>query len=280
MIEFLSAVQSNIFIRNALITGLLVSVACGLVGSYVVTRRITFIAGSIAHFILGGMGLVKYFNVVHGWTIISPFHGALISSLLAASIIGFVSIRYKEREDTVIGALWAVGMAVGILFISQTPGYNADLMSYLFGNILLVSSGDLWLISALDILVVVIGFAFYKQILAVSFDEEHARLRGVNTEAYYLILLGLTAVTVVLLVTVVGIVMVIALLTLPAGIASLLSRKLLKIMVIAVILSMILTSGGLALSYNLNLPAGAVIILLAGAVYIIALVVKNIIRRS
>ncbi|NQS99053.1 MAG: metal ABC transporter permease [candidate division Zixibacteria bacterium] len=278
MTDFFAALQHSPFIQNAILTGILVSVACGMVGSYVVTRRISYIAGSIAHFVLGGMGLVRYLNVVHGWEKIEPFHGAVVSALIAALIIGFVSLRMKEREDTVIGALWAVGMAVGIIFISKTPGYNTDLMSYLFGNILMVSSKDLWLILGLDILVVGIGLAFYKQLLAVCFDEEYARLRGINVEFYYLILLCLTALTVVLLVTIVGIVMVIALLTLPAGIASVLSRRLWMIMILATIFSVFFTSTGIALSYEPNLPAGAVIIIIAGLVYIIVLIGKKLVR--
>ena len=278
MNDFFAAVQNNIFIQNALLTGVLVSIACGMVGSYVVTRRITYIAGSIAHFVLGGMGFVRYLNVVFGWEKVEPFHGAVVSALIAALIIGFVSLRMKEREDTVIGALWAVGMAVGILFISKTPGYNTDLMSYLFGNILMVSSKDLWLILGLDILVVGIGLAFYKQLLAVCFDEEYARLRGINVDFYYLTLLCITALTVVLLVTVVGIVMVIALLTLPAGIASVFSRRLWMIMVLATLFSIFFTSAGIALSYGPNLPAGAVIIIIAGFVYIIVLIGKKLVR--
>jgi zinc transport system permease protein len=148
-------------------------------------------------------------------------------------------------------------------------------MSYLFGNILLVSQKDLWLILGLDLLVVLTGVIFYKQLIAVCFDEEFARLRGLQVEFYYLVLLGLTALTVVLLVSVVGIVLVIALLTLPAGVANLFSRKLWQIMILAAILIMFFTSGGLALSYTLNLPSGATIIVLAGAVYLGVILFKR-----
>ena len=218
-LETLARPDEGMFLRYALAAGLLASVACGVIGSYVVTRRITYIAGGIAHCVLGGMGAARYLQIVHGWEWCHPLYGAVAAALMAAFVIGMVSLHAREREDAVIGAVWAVGMAVGILFIWKTPGYNEDLMSYLFGNISMVTRDSLWLILALDVVVVAAGLAFYHQFVAVSFDEEFARLRGVRVEFYYFLLLGLTALTVVLLVTVVGIVLVIALLTLPAAIA-------------------------------------------------------------
>ncbi|MEZ5357346.1 MAG: metal ABC transporter permease [Candidatus Zixiibacteriota bacterium] len=276
MIEFFNAVGSFSFLQYALITGLLASVACGVVGSFVVTRRISYVAGAISHFILGGMGAAKYFAVTQGVTWLTPLHGAIISALLAAIIIGLVSIKGKQREDTVIGALWAIGMAVGILFISQTPGYNEDLMSYLFGNILMVTSADLWLIALLDAAVIVIVMLYYNQLQAVCFDEEFARLRGINVEFFYLLLLCLTAMTVVLLVTVVGIILVIALITLPAAIAGQFTRSLGRMMVVATILSLLFTTLGLAVSYGPDLPAGAVIIIVAGIAYVLSMIGRRL----
>ncbi|MFQ5491610.1 MAG: metal ABC transporter permease [Phycisphaerae bacterium] len=272
MSEFIEALRTQEFLRHALATGLLVSVACGVVGTYVVTRRISYIAGAIAHSVLGGLGAAGYLKAVQGWTWLEPVHGAILAALMAAALIGLVSLRGSEREDSVIGAIWAIGMAVGVVFVSKTPGYATDLMRYLFGNILLVSRDDLWLIGALDLLVVGLGVAFYRQFLAVCFDEEFARLRGVKVEFYYLLLLGLTALTVVLLVMVVGLVMVIALLTLPVAVAGHFSRRLWQMMVISTGLCALLTSGGLAVSYSPDLPPGATIILLAGAVYLLTVV--------
>ncbi len=268
MTEFFSAIARYDFLQYAVLTGLLASVACGVVGSYVVTRRISYVAGAISHFVLGGMGAARYLNVVHGWSFLQPLHGAMISALMAAVIIGLVSLKAREREDTAIGALWAIGMAAGILFISQTPGYNQDLMSYLFGNILMVSKGDIYLIAALDALVIIIGLLFYNQLLAVCFDEEFARLRGVNVELFYLLLLCLTALTVVILVNVVGTVMVIALITLPAAVAGHFTSTLWRMMLLATVISMAFTMIGLGVSYGPNLPAGATIIIVAGIVYI------------
>jgi len=275
MAEFITDLQQQTFLQYALLTGILASIACGIIGSYVVTRRITYIAGGIAHSVLAGMGAARYCEYVYRWEWLHPLYGAVVAALIAAIIIGLVSLRARQREDTVISALWAIGMAVGILFILRTPGYNEDLMSYLFGNILMVSSDDLWLIAGLDALVVIAGLLFYNQLLAVCFDEEFARLRGIRVEFYYLLLLCLTALTVVLLVTVVGIVMVIALLTLPAAVAGQFSRRLWQMMALSALFTILFTTAGLAFSYGPNLPAGATTIVLAGGVYLAVLVVPR-----
>lgn len=281
MFEFFHAVREQSFLQVALLTGVLASVACGVIGSYVVVRRITYLAGGIAHCVLGGLGAARYLAVVHGvkyyhplygWQPLHPLVGAVVAALLAAIIIGFVSLRARQREDTVIGALWAIGMAAGVLFIARTPGYQVELMSYLFGSILMVTADDIWLLIMLDVLIVGVGVLCYNQFLAVCFDEEFARLRGLRVDAYYILLLCLTALTVVLLVSVVGIVMVIALLTLPVAVASHFCRTLWQLMLASAVLSMLLTTAGLALSYGPDLPAGATTILLAGAVYVATLI--------
>jgi len=278
MVEFINAVGKYSFLQYALLTGFLASIACGVVGSYVVSRRISYVAGAISHFVLGGMGASRYLNVAQGWTWLDPLYGAIFSALMAAVIIGLVSIHARQREDTVIGALWAIGMAVGVLFISQTPGYNQDLMSYLFGNILMVTPGDIWLIAGLDVLVIIVALIYYNQLLAVCFDEEFARLRDINVDLFYLLLLCLTALTVVLLVTVVGIVMVIALITLPAAVAGHFTRSLGRMMLTATVFSIIFTTLGLAISYAPNLPAGATIIVLAGITYLIVTISNRVIH--
>jgi zinc transport system permease protein len=277
--EFFDALIRFDFLQHAVLAGLLAGIACGVVGTYVVVRRVSAIAGAIAHCVLGGLGAARYLQVVHDWEWLDPLHGAVAAALLAALTIGLVSLRAKEREDTIIGALWAVGMAVGILFIARTPGYNQDLMSYLFGNILLVRAQDLWLMALLDLVVVFFGVALYSQLQAVCFDEEFARLRGLNVEFYYLLLLGLTALTVVLLVSVVGLVLVIALLTLPVAIASQFTRTLRGMMILAALLSAAFTTSGLAVSYGPDLPAGATTIVLAGIAYLVVVVVQGVTRR-
>lgn len=272
---FLGPLAAHAFLRYALLGGLLVAIPCGLVGSYVVIRRISYIAGAISHSVLAGLGLVQYLRVVHGLTWLSPLLGAAVAALLSALVIGWVSLRLRQREDTVIGAVWAVGMAAGIVLISLTPGYAADLMSYLFGNILMLTPRDLWLIGALGVVVVAVVTLFHKQLLAVCFDDEFASLRGVRTARYHFLLLGLTALTVVVLVSVVGIIMVIALLTLPAATANHLTRRLSHMMIVAALLCALLTGAGLALSYGPDLPAGAVTILLTGALYFATALVRR-----
>jgi len=276
--EFLKALAEYPFLQQALLAGVIAGIACGVVGSYVVARRISYIAGGVAHCTLGGMGAARYLNRVHGWTELEPLHGAVVAALVAAVIIGWVSLKAKQREDTVISALWATGMATGILFISKTPGYYEDLMSYLFGNILLVSREKLVLIAALDVVVVGLGLLFYNKFLAVCFDEEFARLRGISVEFYYLLLLCLTALTVVVLVTVVGLVMVIALLTLPVAIANYFAARLWQVMIVSSLISIALTAGGLALSYGPELPPGATTIVLAGGLYLLVVTGANLFK--
>ena len=268
MAQFLTDLQQYQFLQNALFTGILASVACGIIGTYIVIRRISYIADGIAHTVLGGMGAALYLHKVYHWHGVVLLHGALVAAVIAAVIIGLVSLWAKQREDTVISAVWAVGMAAGIIFISRTPGYNEDLMGYLFGNILMVSGSDLWMLAGLDAVIVAVGLLFYNQFLAVCFDQEFARVRGLRVELFYLLLLGLAALTVVVLATVVGIVMVIALLTLPIAVAALFSTTMWRMMIISAILCVIFTTSGLVLSYGPDYPAGATTIIIAGAVYI------------
>ncbi|MGC9313519.1 MAG: metal ABC transporter permease [Sediminispirochaetaceae bacterium] len=258
------------FIRYALIAGLLSSISFGIIGSFVVVKRISYIAGAISHAALAGIGGALYLRHAYGIESISPLHGAVVAALAAAFIIGMVTTRYKEREDTVIGTIWAIGMAIGLLFISKTPGY-VDPMSYLFGNILLVGRQELYLILLLDLVVITIGILFYQQFLALSFDEEFTQLRGIRTQLYYILLIFLIALTVVLMVTVVGIVMVIALLTIPAATAGIFSKKLWHMMVLGGILCALFTTLGLGTSYMLDLPSGSTTIVIAGIIYLLSL---------
>ena len=268
------------FLQNAILAGILCSISSGIVGTYVVLRRITYIAAAISHCVLGGLGAAKYLSVVYGWTWLKPIYGAVVTALIAALIIGWISLRAKEREDSVISALWAVGMSAGVLFIYKTPGYNEDLMNYLFGNILMVSSEELYLIAALDVITIILTCAFYKQTVAVCFDEEYARTRGVNVEFYYLLVLCMTALTVVLTVNVVGIIMVIALLTLPVAISSKFFNRVWKIMLGATILGTFFTGTGLMVSYEPNLPSGAVTIVIAGVAYLLTIVFSLFKKRK
>lgn len=271
LLEFWQAVPHSAFAQHALWMSLLAGVACGVVGTYVVVRRISYIASAIAHSVLAGLGAARYLQVVHGWSYCTPLLGAVTAAILSALIIGWAASRTEEREDTIIGAVWSVGMAVGLLFIYSTPGYNENLMSYLFGNILLVSKTDLWITLGLDGVVLVTAGLCYNQLQAICFDEEFARLRNVPVRTYYNVLLLLTAITVVLLSMVVGLVMVIALITLPAAIAGRFAGSLAQMMAGAAVLCVAFNLAGLTLSYTPDLPAGAVIILLSGGAYFLIL---------
>lgn len=275
MADFFHALFQHAFLQHALLAGLLVSVSCGIVGTYVVTRRITYLAGGIAHCVLGGMGFARYMQVVHGWEFLTPLLGALMAAMAAAFIIGWVNMKAGERIDTVISAFWGLGMAAGIMFMAKTPGYGEDLMAYLFGNILLVTGRDLQVIAGMDLVIVATALLFHKQFVAVCFDEEFARLRGINTQRFYFLLLALTALTVVLMVSIVGIVMVIVMLTLPAAMAGRFCNRMGPMMAVAAGLCALLTVSGLALSYGPDLPAGATIIILSGGAYLLSLFAKR-----
>jgi len=272
MTEFFVALSEHGFLQSALLAGLLASVGCGVIGTYVVVKRIAFIAGGIAHSVLGGMGAALYFGF-------DPLAGALAAAILAALLIGWVRLQWRVQEDTLIGALWAIGMAVGILFISKTPGYRTDLLSYLFGNILLVPPESLWFMGALDAALLLSVGAYHRQFLAVSFDEEFARLRGIPVTFFYLLLLVLVAVTVVLLIQVVGLILVLALLTLPAAVAGHYVHSLGGMMLLATFMGGTTSTLGLALSYGPDLPAGPTIVLVAGTIYLISALMARAVSR-
>ena len=280
MSGFIDAVldPSMPFVRNALVAGLLSSVLFGVLGAVVTVRRIAGLAGAISHAVLGGIGLSLFLasrGILAG---VPPIAGALLFALAAAALIGLVSLKAKQREDTVINAIWAVGMSLGVLFIARTPGY-ADPMSYLFGNILLVSGRDLVLLGVLDLAVLGLAWRFYPQLEASAFDEDFAKVRGVPTDAVFMAILAVVAVAVVLLQTFVGIVMVIAMLTLPAGTAGYAARSLAGMMAGGVALSAAFSAGGLALGWGLDLPAGAVVVVLAGTVFMGAAGVRLALSR-
>ena len=244
------------FIQNAIIAGILVSFASGIIGSLIVVNRMVFLAGGIAHTSYGGIGMAVYF----GFPI---FLGASLFSVGAALLMAYITLNQRDRIDTFIGLIWAVGMAIGIILIDLTPGYSVDLMSYLFGSILAVSSEDLYFMGGLLALIVFVITFWYREILAVSYDSEYASLRGINVKLFYTIILVLSALTVVISIKVVGLILVIALLTIPIYIAEKLSGSLASMMIISGVLSSIFTLAGLYLSYSYDLTSGASIIMVS-----------------
>jgi zinc transport system permease protein len=261
------------FMQNALLAALLASLACGVVGCLVVINRIVFISGGIAHTAYGGIGLAFYLGI-------SPFLGAVGYALAAALLMAWISLKDKARADTIIGVLWAVGMALGILFLDLTPGYRQDLMSYLFGSILTVPVSDLYLTAALDLLVLGVVGWFYPQFLALSYDEEYAATRGLPVRALYYLMIVLISLVVVMLIRVVGLILVIALLTIPPYIAESFCRSLKSMMAWASLLCGLFTLSGLWLSYHLDLTSGAAIILVAGGFFFLSLPFRKRLMRE
>ena len=270
--SFLEALRSNPLLLSAVIAGLASSVVSGIIGSYVVVKRIVFISGSISHSVLSGIGFCLWLERAKGIEWITPLQGALVAAILSALIIGWIHLYYRQREDSVIAALWSIGMAVGILFISQTPGFNVELTNFLIGNILWVTPSDLYVLFGLDIFILAVVWCLHKKFLSICFDEEQARLQGLPVNTLYLLLLMLTAVSIVLLIQVVGIILVMTMLTIPAAIANLFTSRLSLVMFLAVMISGVFCFGGTALAYHLDWPGGATIALVAGLAYVITLV--------
>ena len=260
------------FMQNAIVAGLLVSIASGIIGSLIVVNRMVFLAGGIAHTSYGGIGLAVYFGL-------PIFLGASLFAVGAAILMAAVTLNQRDKTDTFIGLIWAVGMAVGIVFVDMTPGYNVDLMSYLFGSILAVSNADIWYMSALLVVIVAIVTIFYRQILAVSYDSEYAKLRGVDVRFFYTLILVVSALTVVIAIKIVGLILVIALLTIPVYIGEKLSSSLATMMAMSGILSTIFTFLGLFLSYSYDITSGASIILVSALSLLLFLVLNNTMRK-
>lgn len=250
------------FMRNAITAAILASIACGIIGVYVVVKKVASLSGGISHASFGGIGLGYYLGV-------NPMYGLVPFSLLSAIAMGITSKRAKVAEDTAIGILWSLGMAIGIILIYLTPGYAPDLMTYLFGNILTVPLSDIYLMLALDAVIVLVVYAYYKEFMSLCFDEEFATVAGINVERLYLLLLCLIALTIVLLIKVVGIILIIALLTMPASLSSHYTKNLKKMMYMSMFLGALFSITGLALSYTYDVPSGATIILVMSAVYLL-----------
>jgi len=244
------------FIQNALISGVLISIAAGIIGSLVVVNKITFLTGGIAHSSYGGIGLAIYLGI-------PVLFGATVFSCITAILIAIITLKNRTRIDAIIGMMWASGMAIGIIFVDLTPGYNVDLMSYLFGSIVAVSKEDILYMIFLDIFIITVVSFFYKQILAVSYDSEFASLRGINVKFFYTLILILSALCVVAAIKAVGLILVIALLTIPTYLAETFASRLSSMMIISSILATIFTLIGLIVSYMYDISSGASIIMVA-----------------
>ncbi|WP_300363445.1 metal ABC transporter permease [Hydrogenimonas sp.] len=260
------------FFQHALAAGFLIAIAIGLIGPLTMANRMTFMSGGIAHATYGGVGAAIFFGT-------SVLTGAMVAALLAAAVISFVAYRYAHRADTVIGIVWAVGMAIGVILSDMTPGYNVDLMSFLFGSILAVGLEDIQMMALFDLTALGLVWYFYYDFIALSFDPVFARLQGVKTELLHLLLLGLVAVTVVLAMRLVGLIMLIALLTMPSFSAERYVRSLGGMVIFSIIVSIIYIVTGLFLAYWYDLSAGASIVIVAAFGTISLFLIKKYRKR-
>ncbi|MBW1990034.1 MAG: metal ABC transporter permease [Deltaproteobacteria bacterium] len=260
---------SHEFMRNALYAGLLASATCGVIGALVVVNRLAFLSGGIAHAAYGGVGMAFFFGF-------SPLLGTLGFSLAAALVMAGITLRSKGRSDTVVGVLWAAGMAAGVIFADLTPGYPADLMSYLFGSILTVGHEDLWVMGTMCAGVLFVAVFWHNDLLALSYDPDFARLRGVPVTFLHFLLLCMIALAVVMLVRVVGLILIVAFLTIPPYMAEQWTSSLARVMALSALLCAVFTVTGLAVSYALNLTSGASIILVAAAAFFADLAVARL----
>jgi zinc transport system permease protein len=281
-VSFFADMAVNPLLLTGLFGGILAGLSCGVIGPYVITRRIVFLAGAIAHIVVGGVGAVLFLRHSFAPALdgLEPLHGAVVAALIAAFLIGLVQHYARERLDTLIGALWAVGMAVGILLVKFTPGYHTEIMSYLFGNIAVVSTGDVWLIAVLDLVILVLVGLFHKRLLAVCLDEEFARLQGISVLLTNLLLLSLVALTVVALIRVVGLILVIALLSLPAATAGRFTRRFGALVLFSTLLCVLLTTVPRIAVYGTRVSPESAIVLSAAGVYFLALAFRQRFRIS
>lgn len=248
------------FFINALWASLFTAITCGIIGTYIVARRIVFISGGISHACFGGLGLGYYLGI-------NPIIGAAVFSIFSALGIEALSKNSELREDSLIGMMWSFGMAVGIIFVFLTPGYASDLMSYLFGNILTVARFDIYLMLGLTALIIIVFILLYKEILFLSFDKDFAITQEIPVSAISYLLISLVALTIVISIRVVGTIMVISLLTIPQATANIVSQNFKHIIFYSIGFAFLSSVFGLFLSYYLNIPSGAAIILFSILIY-------------
>ncbi|MFO7932960.1 MAG: metal ABC transporter permease [Bacteroidales bacterium] len=255
------------FIQNAFAAALLMSVTCGIIGTYIVSRRMVFISGGITHSSFGGVGIGYYLGF-------PPLAGAAVFAVLAALVTENLTRKKVIRNDSIIAIMWSLGMALGIIFVYLTPGYAPNLMSFLFGSIITVTATDLWFMFALTVTVVLFFSILFRPILYISFDEQFARTRGIPVMLMNYMLIILVAMTIVLSIRVAGIILVLSILTIPQNIANIFTNRFGEIMIISVILGFVASMIGLVISYYLDIPSGATIIFSLVLMYLAARVMK------
>ena len=248
--NFIAEIFQYQFLAHAALACLLCGIACGIIGTYVVCRRLVYLSGGITHASFGGIGMAYYFGA-------NPLLGALIFAILSAWGIETFTSRKQIREDSAIGLIWSLGMAIGIIFIYLTPGYAPNLMSFLFGNILSVTSTDIIWMAIVDAFILLIFATMYRPILYVAFDREYARSQNFPTRIVSYLMATLVAITIVISIRVVGIVLLISLLTIPAVIGNLISKSFNRILIYGSVIAALSAFAGLYISYKTNIPSGA-----------------------
>jgi zinc transport system permease protein len=264
------------------IAGFLASIACGVIGTLIVVKRVVFLSGGIAHATFGGIGLAYYLQYTMSWMWLDPLIGALIFAVLTAGIMSLPIVKSRLREDSTIGVLWVIGMALGVLFLNSVDRSEIivqDPVSILFGNILLIHFSDILLMVGLVVVILAITSFFFKDLQILTFDEQFARISGINAPLLNFILLLLVAFTTVVLIKVVGVVLVIAMLTIPASISGLFTKDLKQMMIFAVIIGLIINIAGLFFSLGYNQPPGSTIVLSLGVVFLLSLIGKYLIQH-
>lgn len=248
------------FFQHALLGSFLASIACGIIGTYIVTRRLVFISGGITHASFGGVGLGLFTGV-------SPILSAAVFSVLSAFGVEWLSKRKDMREDSAIAVFWTFGMAVGIIFSFLSPGFAPDLSAYLFGNILTINRADLWMLGILSVVLAVFFSLFIRPIVCIAFDREFARSQKIPVERFEYLLMMLIALTIVSCLRMVGIVLAISLLTIPQMTANLFTYSFKKIIWLSIAIGFLGCLGGLFISYHWKVPSGASIIFFSILIY-------------
>ncbi len=259
------------FLLKAMLAAIFTSVSCGIIGTYIVSKRMVFLSGGITHASFGGIGIGYFLGI-------NPILGAAVFAVLTALGIELVTKKADIREDSVIGMWWSFGMALGIIFIFITPGYAPNLMSYLFGSILTVTNLDLYMMLILNVIMVLFFLTFFKTILYVSFDPEYARTYRAPVQLINYILLSLVALTIVLNIRVMGIILIISLLTIPQTIANLFTRSFRNIIFVSILIALLGCFAGLFISYRFDIPSGASIIFTLVIMFIIARIYRQLIK--
>lgn len=260
------------FFQNALLGSLLASVACGVIGTYVVTRRLVFICGGITHSGFGGVGLGMFLGI-------NPAATAFLFAAASALGVQFLGRNKEIREDSAIALFWILGMSLGIIFSFLSPGYNTELSTFLFGNILTITRGDIVLLAVLSLLLLLFNVLFHKVIVLVAFDRDFARIRGVPVMLVECVMMLAVALTIVATLRLVGVVLVMSMLTVPQMTAMLFTGRYRSIMALSVLIGFVAAVAGLVLSYNINIPSGATIILFSVVMYVVCRILSRCRRQ-